>query len=82
MGLKEKLEAQKAKSAGHIPPEAREVMTRATADLRSSGILDDVVKVGDTVPEFQLENTRGDVVSLAALRARGPVIATFYRGVW
>ncbi len=82
MGLKEKLEAQKVKSAKHIPPEARETMSRATADLRSSGILDGVVEVGSTVPDFRLENTRGDVVSLAALRARGPVIATFYRGVW
>lgn len=82
MGLKEKLEAQKAKSAAHVPAEAREIMSRSVAELRTSGILDGVAKVGDTAPDFQLENTRGETVSLAALRARGPVVATIYRGVW
>lgn len=82
MSLQEKLEAQKAKSAGHITPEMRAVMVKATADLHASGILSRVLKEGDSAPDFELENVHGERVTSAALLERGPLVTTFYRGVW
>jgi peroxiredoxin len=57
-------------------------MHRATDDLRNSGIMDRVLKEGQTAPSFELKNSRGDRVSLAGLLERGPVVLTFFRGHW
>ncbi len=48
MALQDKLNEHKANFEKNAPPEALEVMHRATADLRNSGILDRALKVGDT----------------------------------
>ena len=53
-----------------------------TEDLKSSGIMDHVVKVGDKAPDFTLKNTEGHNVSLSSFLADGPVVLTFYRGKW
>ena len=80
--LKERLERHKAHFAKVAPPEARAIMTRATNDLRESGILDGVVQVGSPLPAFDLEDTEGKRVRSADLLARGPLVLTVYRGVW
>jgi hypothetical protein len=60
MTLQDKLNEQKANFEKNAPPEALEVMHRATSDLRNSGILDQVLTIGDTAPEFELENTSAE----------------------
>ena len=69
-------------SKTRIPPEARAVMQRSIADLRASGIMNRVARVGQPAPDFTLPNADGRPVSLAELRARGPVVLSFYRGRW
>jgi cytochrome oxidase Cu insertion factor (SCO1/SenC/PrrC family) len=80
--LKEKLEGIKAAGKTRIPPEAAAVMQRAIEDVRASGIVDRVVKVGQRAPDFTLPNTDGTPVSLTALLAKGPVVLSFFRGRW
>ena len=82
MSLEDKLAAIREMAKTRQPPEVRAVMRQATEDLRASGIMDRVVKVGALAPDFTLPNVTGDPVSLAALRARGPVVLSFYRGRW
>jgi hypothetical protein len=82
MSLEEKLAAIREMAKTRQPPEVRAVMHQATEDLRASGILDRVVKIGAPAPDFTLPNVAGQPVSLAALRARGPVVLSFYRGRW
>ena len=82
MNLKQKLEALRNAAETRIPAEARAIMHRATEDLRRSGIVDRVVKVGQKAPTFELLNQRGDRVSSQALLAKGPLVVSFYRGVW
>lgn len=82
MTLEEKLAKIRSGSKERIPAEPRQVMHDATEALRQSGILDGVVKPSDALPAFALPNVAGDVVSSEALLDRGPVVATFYRGVW
>jgi hypothetical protein len=82
MLLEEKLATIREMAKTRQPPEVRAVMQKATEDLRASGIMDRVVKVGATAPDFTLPNVAGQPVSLAALRARGPVVLSFYRGRW
>jgi peroxiredoxin len=57
-------------------------MQKAIDDLRASGIMDRVVKAGTPASDFSLPNVAGQPVSLAALRAAGPVVLSFYRGRW
>jgi hypothetical protein len=82
MSLEEKLAAIREMGKSRQPPEVRAVMHRATEDLRASGIMDRVAKVGASAPDFTLPNQAGQAVSLSALRTRGPVVLSFYRGRW
>jgi len=82
MSLSQKLTEIRDGAAKKIPPEKLAVMHRATADLRASGILERVIKVGDTLPSFQLTNMRGAVVSSQTLLGKGAVVLTVFRGHW
>ena len=82
MSLQERLNAYRAEFERKLPAEKLSIVHRATEDLRNSGILDRVIKVGDVIPEFVLLNQRGEKVSSAELHGRGPLVLTFYRGVW
>jgi len=82
MTLKERLDALKAQSQTRTSPEARAIMERVIEDLRNSGIVDRVVKVGDHAPEFTLPDTAGKLVSLGEILARGPAVLSFFRGRW
>src|SRR5687767_2123214 len=78
--LDEKLAAIRAMAKARLPAEAQALMQRDVDDLRASGILDRVVKVGAPAPDFTLPDTEGVAVSLVALLARGPVVLSFFRG--
>ncbi len=82
MSLEDKLAAIRETAKTRQPPEVRAVMQKAVEDLRASGIMDRVAKVGALAPDFTLPNVAGQPVSLAALRALGPVVLSFYRGRW
>jgi hypothetical protein len=82
MALQDKLDAMREMAKARIPPEARAVMERSIEDLRASGIMNRIARVGQSAPAFALPNADGRSVSLAELRARGPVVVSFYRGRW
>lgn len=82
MALQERLDAMREASKARIPAEARAVMERNIDELRRSGIMDRVAKVGQKAPDFTLPNATGQQVRLADLVARGPVVLSFYRGRW
>ena len=82
MTLQEKLNNLKANFEKSAPKEALEIMHRATSDLCNSGIMDGVVKTGDTAPEFELKNNDEKVIGLKDFLVKGPVVLSFYRGKW
>ena len=82
MALQEKLDAMREMSKTRIPAEAQAVMQRSIADLGASGIMSRIARVGQTAPGFTLPNAAGGSISLTELRARGPVVLSFYRGRW
>jgi hypothetical protein len=53
-----------------------------TDDLRASGILDGVIKVGDPLPLFALKNAFGQEVRSSELLAKGLFVLTVFRGSW
>jgi len=80
--LNEQLQTIRDKSRERIPAESRAIMEAAVDELRRSGAVDRVVKVGERAPEFTLPNAAGQPVTLAALVRRGPVVLSFFRGRW
>ena len=87
MSLQAGLDAFKAdfeagKPPYSVPPSVVETMHRATAELIASGAADRALKVGDKAPDFTLNDSNGALVSSADLLARGPLVVSFYRGVW
>ncbi|HVJ51405.1 MAG TPA: peroxiredoxin-like family protein [Aliidongia sp.] len=87
MSLQDKLDAFRANfEAGGPPYNApawiHEPMHRATAALIASGAAAKALKAGDKAPSFALADPDGHAVSSADLLAEGPLVLTFYRGVW
>ena len=82
MTLQEKLDALRAASKTRIPPEAQAITHRSIDDLRASGIMNRVAKVGQPAPDFTLPNAANQPASLKGLLAQGPVVLSFYRGRW
>lgn len=82
MSLKDKLDVIRDASSKRIPPDKQAVMHRATADLRASGILDRIVKIGQPMPAFAGQAHDGRALSSVALLAKGPLMLSFFRGHW
>lgn len=57
-------------------------MDRATYDLKTSGILNHSIKVGDTLPAFGLKNQNGNLVESTPLLKEGFLVISFFRGLW
>ena len=87
MSLQDKLDAFKAdfkagKAPFFAPPELHPVMERATAELIASGQAERALRAGDKAPVFTLNDPNGTPVSSEELLAKGPLVISFYRGVW
>jgi hypothetical protein len=82
MGLREDLAAMCAAREAKRNPEWVRIMHKATDDLFTSGLRERVVKPGAQAPEFALRNAEGAPRSSRDYLARGPLVVSFYRGVW
>ena len=82
MGLQQQLDALKARFEAGAPAEALDIMHRATQDLRRAGLAERALNVGDRAPDVALPNQNGETVWSKDLLARGPLVVSFYRGVW
>jgi hypothetical protein len=82
MGLKDELRALRERLEAGRPPEVIAAMHRAVDELRASGIVEKILRVGDRAPEFVLPDMDDQPVSSKELLTRGPLVVTFYRGRW
>jgi peroxiredoxin len=87
MTLQDRLDAFKAdfeagKPPYNVPPSVIATMHRATAELIASGQAEWAKKAGDVAPSFTLDDADGRTVDSAELLSKGPLVLTFYRGVW
>jgi hypothetical protein len=62
------------------PPEVIAILRRGIDDIRESGVAG--LRIGERAPNFALPNQRGERVRLSDRLSRGPVVLSFYRGVW
>jgi peroxiredoxin len=87
MSLQATLDAFKADFRSGKPPysapaDIHPIMDRATQELIASGQAARALKAGDKAPHFILNDANGNPVSSRELLAQGPLVVSFYRGVW
>ena len=87
MTLQAKLDAFKADfEAGRLafkPTKERlEAMHRATSELIASGQAQRARKAGDAAPDFVLNDPDARPIASRDLLTKGPLVVSFYRGVW
>jgi peroxiredoxin len=82
MSLQSELDTYKASFRKRAPAHAQEIMSKATDELHASGIVGQAIQLGDTLPHFNLPNQDGELVSSQALLEDGPLVVSFFRGIW
>ena len=82
MTLQVKLDDMKRNFEATAPPEALAIMHSATRSLLQSGIMNGVLRVGDHAPDFTLTDHNGKEVNSVDSLAKGPLVVSFYRGIW
>lgn len=81
--LQQKLDAFREDfETNKAPKEALEIMHRATLELEESGQKERAIKLGDRFPDFALPNQDGHLIKLSELLKAGPVVVSFFRGIW
>ena len=82
MSLQAKLDNMREQFESKLPAETLAIMHGATDDLLASGIMDGVLKAGARAPDFSIADQDGNQVRASALLSDGPLVVSFYRGVW
>lgn len=84
MHLQERLDDYKRKflASDKVTPEIVAIIRKSTEQLRSQTVLQGVSKAGQTAPPFELPNQDGKLVSSSSFLSKGPLVVSFFRGVW
>ena len=69
-------------ASGAIPEEVVTELMEGIADQIASGAADRAVRAGQIAPSFTLEDAERIRHDSADLLRRGPLVVSFYRGVW
>ena len=81
--LQGKLDALRTEFETNLaPPAAVEALHQSIDELIASGAGEGALKAGDIAPSFVLPNADGKPMSSKDLLLRGPLVVTFYRGIW
>lgn len=80
--IREQSDLMKAASAGRLPGEVLDVFDRSIEKLLEQGLPSNIVKVGDRLDSFTLDDATGQSVSLEEIVASGAAVIVFYRGGW
>jgi len=82
MNLTEQLNDLKQQLGQEIPREILGEIGQFVQGLVQTGIEQTSSKAGDTIPSFVLPDVSGRMISSEGILARGPMVLSFYRGVW
>ena len=80
--LQETIDARKAENRANADPEKLQAYVEGIRSVAESGIVEQAKSVGDTAPDFALNNATGQTVILSEELKKGPVVLTWYRGGW
>ena len=82
MSLTEQLNDLKQQLGQEIPQAILEEIGQFLQGLAQSGIVNSSCQAGDKTPFFTLPNVTGEMISSEDILAKGPMVLSFYRGIW
>jgi len=82
MSLRQQIDNVKQGMMAPIPESVLAMMSDATASLAQSGMVEQALKAGDVMPDFDLPALDSGNVRLTDLLKDTPVVISFYRGGW
>lgn len=82
MTLQREIDTFSLKAAQQIPPPVMAALQASIASVRESGTTAHALGVGALAPHFTMPNASGVPVTLHGLLRHGPLIVSFYRGMW
>jgi peroxiredoxin len=80
--LREILAEREAAIAKYVPAETRAIHARSVAQLKQDRLAANILPVGSKLPDFQLEDHNGTVVSSSDLLRGKRLVLCFIRGRW
>ena len=80
--LKTELDAFREGWTRRVGAETATLVAQDIENLRQSGLLDRVARIGSPIPALRLPIAAGDPVDLRALAESAPLVIVFYRGGW
>ena len=80
--FQQQLDEYIATQVSRLPAELVKDLTSPIEILVESGAAAKALKEGEQAPDFTLPNAHGEGVTLSHLLKQGPVVITFYRGIW
>lgn len=66
----------------NLPEELNSLIEQGAGEISALSIVENALKVGDKAPDFTLKNYNGEERSLSNYLQNGPLVLTFYRGLW
>jgi peroxiredoxin len=82
MLLNEEIQATIKTLRDSLPEDLSALIEQGAGEISAFQIAENALKVGDRAPDFTLENYDGEERSLKQYLQDGPVVLTFYRGLW
>ena len=65
-----------------LPPEVSALIEQGAGQISALPIAEKALNVGDRAPDYGLKNYDGELRQLQDYLAKGPLVLTFYRGLW
>ena len=80
--LKDAIDRYNEQKIQRVPSEILHAMAQATAELKTSGIEQRAVHIGDQMPDFELPNQYHERRRFTDYLQKSPVVLNIYRGGW
>ncbi len=81
MTLRDQLDEQRRRTRERSP-EIRQAYEALVRDLAASGLTASSLKIGDRLPDFELPNVEGRLITSDELLQKGLLVISFFRGGW
>ncbi|MEX0298772.1 MAG: peroxiredoxin-like family protein [Kordiimonas sp.] len=65
-----------------FPPEITTLIEQGAGEISALDIIESARKMGDTIPDAPLKGEGGETIHLSEYLKDGPLVLTFYRGLW
>jgi len=82
VAFRDKLDALKVNLARENQPARSPILSQSIEALIAAEQVNRLPQVGEIAPAFTLPDATGTTISSAALLRHGPLVLTFYRGLW